>query len=319
MAKKISLFLCSVIMLLMLPIVGCSDNTDVKDNGKINIVTTIFPQYDFAREIVGDYANLNLLIPPGGESHTYEPTPKDIISVEEADVFLYIGGESEKWVEKILASVNTKDMQIVKLIDCVETVCIEEEDTHNHSGEEHHHSIDEHIWTSPLNSIKMVNTICDAICKADNSNQTIYTNNAKAYIEKLNKLDTTFKEIVANSQKKELVFGDRFPLIYFTQEYGLKYYSAFPGCSSETEPSASTLAWLSKKIKEESVPVVLKIELSNSTVADTLASETNTKVMTFYSCHNLTKEQFDNGENYISMMNKNIETLKIALLYNGVD
>ncbi|MEF2919972.1 MAG: metal ABC transporter substrate-binding protein [Acutalibacteraceae bacterium] len=319
MAKKISLFLCSVIMLLMLPIVGCSDNTDVKDNGKINIVTTIFPQYDFTREIVGDYANLNLLIPPGGESHTYEPTPKDVISVEEADVFLYIGGESEKWVEKILASVNTKDMQIVKLIDCVETVCIKEEDTHNHSGEEHHHSIDEHIWTSPLNAIKMVNTICDAICKADNSNQTIYTNNAKDYIEKLNKLDTTFKEIVVNSQKKELVFGDRFPLIYFTQEYGLKYYSAFPGCSTETEPSASTLAWLSKKIKEESVPVVLKIELSNSTVADTLASETNTKVMTFYSCHNLTKEQFDNGENYISMMNKNIETLKIALIYNGVD
>ncbi len=314
MLKKISTFLlCVVILSVILITTGCSNNTALKDNGKINIVSTIFPQYDFAREIVGDKANLELLIAPGGDSHTYEPTPQDIISVEEADVFLYIGGENDHWVEQILDSVDTDDMQIVKLLDCVETVCIEAEDIHSHENGAHKHIVDEHIWTSPLNAIKMVDTICDAICKADTSNKNTYTANATEYKEELKHLDEGFREIVKNSKRKEMVFGDRFPLIYFTNEYNLSYLSAFPGCSSETEPSASTLTLLSTKIKSENLPVILKIELSSSTVADTLAEETGAKVMTFYSCHNLSKEQFDNGENYLSMMTQNIDTLKTAL------
>ncbi len=313
MRKKL-ISLLAVLLLVAFTFTGCTAS-EKTDNGKINIVSTIFPQYDFAREITGDKANLKMLIQPGGESHTYEPTPQDIISIQEADVFLYIGGENDKWVEDILKSIDTTKIQVVKLIDCVELTCVgeTEEHTHSHSKDDHSHEFDEHIWTSPMNAKKMVETISNAICKADPENSDYYKENTATYCTKLIDLDTKIRNVVSSSTRNELVFGDRFPLIYFTNEYGLKYYSAFPGCSSETEPSASTIALLSDKVKQNNIPAILKIELSNSTVADTIANETSTKVLTFYSCHNLSKTQFENGENYISMMTENIETLKIAL------
>ena len=311
MRKKTILFL--VLLLLVITFTGCT-SSEKTDNGKINIVSTIFPQYDFAREIVGDRANLKMLIQPGGESHTYEPTPQDIISIQEADVFLYIGGENDAWVDDILKSIDTTEIQIVKLIDCVELTCVGETEEHNHShSDEHSNEFDEHIWTSPMNAKKMVEAISKAICNADPENSDYYNDNTAEYCVKLVDLDTKIRNVVSNAKRTELIFGDRFPLIYFTKEYGLIYHSAFPGCSSETEPSASTIALLSDKVEQKDIPVILKIELSNSTVADTIASETSTEVLTFYSCHNLSKTQFDNGENYISMMTENLETLKVAL------
>lgn len=314
MRKKIISFLVAV-LLITVTFTGCT-NTETTDNGKINVVSTIFPQYDFAREIAGDKANLKMLIQPGGDSHSYEPTPQDIISIQEADVFLYIGGENDAWVEDILDSVDTTDIQVVKLIDCVELTCVdetEEEHEHSHNEEEHNHEFDEHIWTSPMNAKKMVEVISEAICKADPENSSYYKDNATSYSVELMDLDTKMRDVVSNAKRTELIFGDRFPLIYFTKEYGLTYHAAFPGCSSETEPSASTIAFLTDKVKEDDIPVILKIELSSSTVADTIASETSTKVLTFYSCHNLSKTQFENGESYISMMTENLETLKVAL------
>lgn len=315
--RKKGISLLVVVLLFTLTFTGCTTTTET-DNGKINIVSTIFPQYDFAREITGDKANLKMLIQPGGESHSYEPTPQDIISIQEADVFLYIGGENDAWVEDILDSVDTSKTQVVKLIDCVELTCVdetEEEHEHSHDEEEHNHNheYDEHIWTSPMNAMKMVEVITEAICKADPENSSYYNDNATSYSVELMNLDTQIRNIVSNAKRTELIFGDRFPLIYFTKEYGLTYYAAFPGCSSETEPSASTIAFLADKVKQDNIPVILKIELSSGTVADTIASETSTKVLTFYSCHNLSKTQFENGESYISMMTENIETLKVAL------
>jgi len=314
MNKKHLSFLMAVLLIVLSVFTGC--NTEVEDNGKINIVSTIFPQYDFARNITGDKANLKMLIPPGGETHTYEPTPQDIISIQNADVFLYIGGESDVWVDSILESVDTSKTEIVKLIDCVDTFeeeVVEGMEAHedDEAGEEA--ETDEHIWTAPQNAVKMVNAINSAVCKADSSNSEFYTKNAEEYINKLKELDNSFAEIVSNSERKELIFGDRFPLRYFTEAYGLKYYAAFPGCASETEPSASTIAFLSDKVKEDKIPVVLKIELSSSAVAETVAKESGAKVLTFYSCHNLSKNQFDNGEDYISMMTENLDTLKTAL------
>lgn len=322
MYKKIISVILLVVIISSLFITGCSTDEDT-DNGKINVVATIFPQYDFARQIAGDKANLKMLIAPAGETHTYEPTPQDIINIEKSDVFLYIGGENDEWVEDILDSIDTEKTQVVKLIDYVDTVDEEivegmedDEDEHNedeHNEDEHTVEADEHIWTSPLNAIKMVNAIKEALCKADSANSNIYKANADKYISQLNELDGKFKDVVSNSERKELIFGDRFPLIYFTREYDLTYYAAFPGCSSETEPSASTIAFLTDKVKEDKASVVLKIELSNDAVAKTIAEETNAEVLTFYSCHNLTKEQFDNGETYLSMMTENVETLKKAL------
>lgn len=310
--RKKTILLVVLLLLAVITFTGCT-SSEKPDNGKINIVSTIFPQYDFAREIAVDKANFKMLIQPGGESHTYEPTPQDIISIQNADVFLYIGGENDAWVDDILNSIDTTEIQIVKLIDYVELTSVGEEE-HNHShSDEHSSEFDEHIWTSPMNAKKMVEAISEAICKADPENADYYNNNTANYSAKLIDLDTRIRDVVSNAKRTELIFGDRFPLIYFTKEYGLTYHAAFPGCSSETEPSASTIALLSDKVKQENIPVILKIELSNSTVADTIASETSTKVLTFYSCHNLSKTQFDNGESYLSMMTENIETLKIAL------
>lgn len=307
MRKRIIALIISVLISTTL-ITGCT--TQQTDDGKIDIVSTIFPQYDFAREIAGDKANLKMLIQPGGDSHSYEPTPQDIISIQEADVFLYIGGKNDAWVDDILNSIDTTDIQIVKLIDCVELTCADEGEINE---DEHNHEYDEHIWTSPLNAQKMVREISTAICNADPENADTYNANTTIYLNKLLDLDNSFKDVVKNSKRTELVFGDRFPLIYFTKDYGLKYYSAFPGCSAESEPSASTIANLTDIVKKKNIPVVLKIELSNSSVADTIASETSTEVLTFYSCHNLSKTQFDDGESYISMMTENVQTLKTAL------
>ncbi|MEE0264144.1 MAG: metal ABC transporter substrate-binding protein [Acutalibacteraceae bacterium] len=310
--RKKTLLLITMFIISVALLTACTASQQA-DNGKINIVSTIFPQYDFAREIAGDKANLKMLIQPGGEAHTYEPTPQDIINIQEADVFLYIGGENDAWVDDILKSIDTSNIQVVKLIDTVELQCVGETE-HNHThNSEHSHEFDEHIWTSPVNAQKMVQAISEAVCKADSQNEDYYKNNTKLYCDKLNELDENFKNITSISKRNELVFGDRFPLIYFTNEYGLTYHAAFPGCSSESEPSASDIAKLTDIVKKNNIPVILKIELSNSSVADTIASETSAKVCTFYTCHNLSKEQFDNGESYISMMTENLETLKTAL------
>lgn len=317
MLKKFTSLLLATAILFTLVLTGCNKAED-ESNGKINVVSTIFPQYDFSRQIAGDNANLKMLISPAGESHTYEPTPQDIISIENSDVFLYIGGENDKWVDDILDGIDTNKTKVVKLMDCVNTVEEEiiegmQEHTEEHEENNGAYGKDEHIWTSPINAISMVNTICNAMCNADKKNSDVYKENAKKYISQLKELDSEFRNVVDNAKNNELVFGDRFPLRYFTDEYGLKYYAAFPGCSSETEPSAATIAFLTDKVKEDKIPVILKIELSNGVVANTIAEETNTEVMTFYSCHNLTKEQFENGETYLSMMTENITTLKKAL------
>lgn len=232
-------------------------------------------------------------------------------------MFLYIGGESDAWVDNILDSVDTSKTKVVKLIDYVDTLqeeTVEGMQEEKHSDEDDNEpETDEHIWTSPKNAIKMVNAISDAICQADSQNDKYYKENTKDYVSKLEELDKSFSEIVKNGKRNEIIFGDRFPLIYFTKEYGLKYYAAFPGCASETEPSASTIAFLTDKVKEDKIPVVFKIELSSSAVADTIAGETGAKVLTFYSCHNLTKDQFNNGETYLSMMTDNLAVLKTAL------
>ncbi len=308
--KILSLLLIAVVFLLSLS--ACA-NTTPKDDGKLNVVATIFPQYDFARQIAKEKANIHMLIPPAGEVHTYEPTPQDIIRIEEADLFLYIGGESDSWVDSILDSVDTQKTKIIRLIDYVTTVneeTVEGMETDNDDGET---EIDEHIWTSPQNAIKMVNVISETVCQADKQNAEFYRTNTENYIRQLNELDQQFKEVVDKATRKELIFGDRFPLRYFTEAYHLDYYAAFPGCSSETEPSASTIAFLTDKVRKDNIPIILKIELSNPAVAETIAKETNTKVMTFYSCHNLSKEDFDNGETYLSLMTKNVTTLKTVL------
>ena len=286
------------------------------DDGKISVVTTIFPQYDFVRQIAGDSVDLQMLLKPGEETHSYEPTPQDIIAIQNSDIFIYVGGENDAWVEDILDSMPEADMVTLKLMDCVDT--LEEEHVHHEDEAEEEdahsaHEIDEHVWTSPVNASKIVEQIKDLLVECDPDNEQTYETNAAAYEEDLEELDGEFRSVVDSAERRLVIFGDRFPFRYFADEYGLDYYAAFPGCASDTEPSAATMAFLINKVREEKVPAVLKMELSNENIAGAIAEATGTEVRTFYSCHNLSAEEFEEGETYLSMMQKNVETLKEVL------
>lgn len=313
--------------------IGLSGCTSTKnDSGKMKVVTTIFAPYDFARQITNDKADVTMLLAPGAETHSYEPSPQDIIAISECDVFIYVGGENDTWLDGILETVENDHMEIIKLMDCVETVPEEipegmeaeddhdseysnhEEDVdnnaHNHSDEE---EWDEHVWTSPINAMIICRKMNEVFSKIDPENANEYQTNLDNYIAVLENLDNDFKEVVAEGKRKLLVFGDRFPLRYFVEEYNLDYYAAFPGCSSETEAGASTVAFLIDKVNDENIPVVFKIELSNGNIAQTISGGTDAEVMTFYSCHNVTKSDFDAGLTYVDLMKKNVDSLKIAL------
>lgn len=228
------------------------------DDGKISVVTTIFPQYDFVRQIAGDSVDLQMLLKPGEETHSYEPTPQDIIAIQNSDIFIYVGGENDAWVEDILDSMPEADMVTLKLMDCVDTLeeehveGMQEQPGHSHEEEEdaHHedeaeeedahsaHEIDEHVWTSPVNASKIVEQIKDLLVECDPDNEQTYEANAAAYEEDLAELDGEFRSVVDSAERRLVIFGDRFPFRYFADEYGLDYYAAFPGCASDTEPSA---------------------------------------------------------------------------------
>ncbi|WP_353095184.1 metal ABC transporter substrate-binding protein [Tissierella praeacuta] len=332
--KRIISFIL-IFTIIIFALIGCNSNSkDNKNdvNNKLKIVTTIFPQYDFVREIAGNSVDLTMLIKPGSESHSYEPTPQDIIKIQSSDIFIYVGGESDKWVDKILESMDISNMKIISLLDCVDAVEEEivegMEDEHDHdeleneeeiseklSGHNHHEEIeyDEHVWTSPRNAIKIVEQIKEILVIKDQNNKNIYEANAKGYVKSLIDLDKLYKEIVSNASRKTIVFGDRFPFRYFADSYGLKYYAAFPGCSTESEASASTVAFLIDKVKSESIPVVFHIELSNEKMADVICESTGAKKLLMHSCHNITNDDFINGISYLDLMNSNAENLKEAL------
>ena len=319
--KKIIIIMLAALVLISC--CACKNETDKKSG--LKIVASNFPGYDFAREIASDNAEITLLLSPGEESHSYEPTPKEIISILDCDVFICVGGESESWLDGILDSVGSKDMNIVRMIDCTEL--IDEElpyETQDEDGHEHDHDHgdgengdgvekDEHVWTSPLNAIKICERIEGAIEKADPENKDVYKKNLLDYTEELKSLDRDIKETVSKGKTKTLVFGDRFPFAYFAKEYGLECYAAFPGCSPETEPSSKTVAFLIDEVKSKRLPAVLYLEMSSRKIADAICEATGAVPLLFHSCHNVSKDELESGQTYLSLMRKNLETLKTAL------
>jgi zinc transport system substrate-binding protein len=312
--KRIFLLTLSVFALLLFA-AGCTQKKNNKvQNGKITITATIFPPYDFVRAVAADKVNLSMLLPPASESHSFEPTPKDIITIQNSDIFIYVGGESDAWVNRILESMDTRNMTIISLMDTVDVV--EEEVVEGMEEEEEEEegvAYDEHVWTSPQNAVRIVRSITDALCTADTANADFYRQNAKEYIAQLDELDTEFQAVVSNTKHKTIVFGDRFPFRYFADRYGLSYFAAFPGCSTETEPSAGTVAFLIEKMKHEHIPVVFHIELGNERMADAVAEETGAEKLLLHACHNISKKDFENGIGYADLMRKNVENLRRAL------
>ncbi len=290
------------------------------EDGKINVVATIFPEYDFLRQIGGDHLNLTMLLTPGAETHSFEPTPQDIKEVTNADLFVYVGGDSDAWVDSILDSVDTEQTRIVTLMDCVDLVEEEvvegmtpESEEETEEGTEEETEYDEHVWTSPKNAIRIVQKLCDNLVEIDPANAGDYKQNTKDYIAQLEDLDQQFQDVVDSAKRKEIIVGDRFPFRYFVDEYGLTYYAAFPGCSTDTEASAATIAFLTDKVKEDEIPVVFHIELSNEKICDSICEETGAKSELLNAVHNVTKKDFESGVTYMDLMEHNVDVLKEAL------
>lgn len=300
--------LIAALLCLCLILCGCTAQPEKPhDETKLQIVCTSFPAYDFAREIAGDRAELTLLIKPGSEVHSYEPTPKDMIRIQESDLFICNGGESEQWAKTLI----TPELNTIYMMDCVDTV--EESADGIYNAEDGEPELDEHVWTSPLNAIKISEEICNALCKLDTDNAEEYKMNFAAYKAQLMALDREFRQVIKNSGKHTLVFADRFPMRYFALEYGLDCYAAFPGCSSETEPSAKTVAYLIDRVREDKIPAVLYMEFSNQKMADVICEDTGCKKLPFYSAHSVSAEQFEQGVSYLDLMRINLNSLKEAL------
>lgn len=311
MIKKISALFTALSLSALL--VSCGPAAENAGDSRISVVTTIFPQYDFVRQIAGDNVNLTMLLRPGAESHTYEPTPQDMILIQDCDLFIYNGGEGDVWVDSILESVS-RPVNTIAMMDLAETV--EEETVEGMKTEdegEDEPELDEHVWTSPENAVRIVSGISEGLCKADPEHAELYKLNTEKYILGLEALDQRFDDIVSKSARSTVIFGDRFPFRYFADSYGLDYYAAFPGCSTESEPGASTISFLIEKVKKESIPVVFKIEFSSGKIAEAIAEETGAEVLEFHSCHNVTTDDLNSGETYISLMNRNADNLEKAL------
>ncbi len=313
-----------LVILLILIVIGAtfaifkSGKNTKKDTNKIQVVVSNFASYDFLRAIIGDNNNVELtfLLGPGKNSHSYEPTAQDLIAIQNADLFVYVGGEMEQWADKVLDSLDNKNIKVICIADSVETIEEKEVDgAEEEEEEEEEGAFDEHIWTSPSNAIKMVSSLEKAMEEIDTNNAEKYKKNAENYIAQIKDVDSKIQQIVDNKVRDRLIFADKMPMQYFMDYYDLQVSAAFSGCSTETEPSAKTIAYLLEKVKTEKIPVVLYIELNPGRVANTIVREAGNgcEAMQIQTLHNVSLDDFNNGETWVSLMTRNIEVLKKAL------
>ncbi len=331
--KKYTAFIMS--MILMATATGCSAGAkgasaagNPLNSDKIKVVTTIFPEYDWAKQVVGDDSenvDLTLLLDNGTDLHSYQPTTEDMLKISEADLFIYVGGESDTWVDDALKNATNKDMKVINLMETLgddikeEEVVegMEAEEEEEEEGEGHDEvEYDEHVWLSLENAETIVNEIAKNLVEVDKENAEKYENNAETYNEKLDTLAEEYKSAAQASKIKTVLFGDRFPFRYLTDELGLKYYAAFVGCSAETEASFETITFLANKVDELSLPAVLTIENSDQKIAKTIVENTkgkNQKILTLDSMQSVKRADIDEGKTYLSIMESNLEVLEAAL------
>ena len=339
MMKKIIALLLALLMAVGM-LAGCAKQNDDDTNAttdELRIVTTIFPAYDWVKEILGDkadHADITMLLDNGVDLHSYQPTADDIVKISDCDLFLYVGGESEGWVEDALKNSANKDRKVISLLDVLgDSVKSEEvvegmqEEEHEHEegeaheheeGEAHEHEeeADEHVWLSLKNAEVLVGAISNALQELDAENKDIYAANADAYMKKLAALDAEYQTAVDNATRKTVLFGDRFPFRYLADDYALNYYAAFVGCSAETEASFETISFLAKKADELKLPCVLTIEGKNHKIAETIVKNTAQKsqrILTMDSMQSTTSKDVASGTTYLSVMEKNLAVLKEAL------
>lgn len=329
--KKATALILALLM-MMSSLVGCGKKNDAANadkTDKLKVVTTIFPEYDWVKEILGDKAGdaeITMLLDKGGDLHSYQPTADDIDRIADCDLFIYVGGESDDWVKDALKNSMNKDMKVINLLDVLKNSIKTEETKPGMQAEEEHKGgkndeheekeYDEHVWLSLKNVKPLVEKISEDLQELDPENKEIYASNTKAYVKKLSDLDDKYRETVDTAKRKTVLFGDRFPFRYLTDAYGLNYYAAFAGCSAETEASFKTVSFLAKKMDELKLPCVLTIEGSKHKIAETIVKNTaekNQKVRTMDSMQSTTSKDADKGATYLSIMEKNLSVLKKAL------
>lgn len=319
MKKLIAIILCIFIVISVCTLSGCS-NTN-KDNGKITIVTTIFPIYDWVREISKDNENIeiSMLLDNGVDLHSFQPTADDIVKISTCNMFIYVGGESDEWVSDALKQATNKDMIVVNLLDVLGNSVKEEEVKEGMEAEEEGEEepeYDEHVWLSLKNAKVLCEYISEQFCKLDADNKEKYQSNTKAYTGELDTLDGEYKTAVDNANVKTVVFGDRFPFRYLVDDYGLDYYAAFVGCSAESEASFETIVFLASKVDEFNLKAILQIESADGKIAQTIKDNTKTKdqeILTMDSMQSTTSQQVNEGATYLSAMKANLDVLKSAL------
>jgi zinc transport system substrate-binding protein len=318
MKKKIAVIFLALVCALPSVLSGCKGG----GAGRVKVVATIFPCYDFARAAAGGGDGITMLIDPGAEVHTYEPSVRDVETIRNCQLFIYIGGESDVWVETVLSPADTSGMRILRLMDCVEAVeeevvegmQEEEEEEAEEEGEEPEY--DEHIWTSPANAVRMVNAVRDALIELDGGNAAEYAENAAAYVEKITGVQRDLRRAVDSAVRKKIVVADRFPFRYLADEFGLEYAAAFPGCSAESDISAATLAYLVNVVRSENIPCVYYLEMGGVNIANTVRNEVQRdktkRVATalLHSCERVTAAEFRSGATYVSLMKNNVTALK---------
>ncbi len=309
--KKIMAVLLTFFLIIGIIFIALGNtNTNIQTDNKITVITSLFPEYDFVKQIGKEKVDVQILLPPGTESHTYEPTPNDIININQADMFVFTSNEMEPWAEKIANSIDSNTV-IMQAANNINLIKIE----HNHEENENHqeHEYDAHVWLNPINAIEMVKNITDKLCEISPENAEYFRKNAEEYIEELEELDDDIETVVLNSKRNKLVFGGEFAYIYFINRYKLEYATAYDGCGEGAEPSVAKVKEIVDTINNENIPVIFYQELSEGKVANIIADETNAKALVFHTAHNVTSEDLKNDVTYVSIMRENLKNVKQAL------
>lgn len=326
MKRILKICLYTIALAVAVFMVGCKGNDLPVDDGKLKIVTTIFPEYDWVKQIAGNSNNLDItfLMKNGGDLHSYSPSAEDILKISSCDMLVYVGGESDKWIEEILENSVNSNIKTINLMNVLGEKVKEEElvegmeddDHDDHDDDDAELEYDEHVWLSLDNAELFVKSITENLCAIDSENAGTYKANCERYLSQLDALDDEYEEVIENSKYKTLIFADRFPFRYLTDDYDLSYYAAFKGCSAETEASFETITFLANKADELNLPRILTIDGSDGKIAKTVAATSKNKDRMIYSLDSLqsvTDNEVQSGKTYIKAMESNLEILKKAL------
>jgi len=290
--RILPIFLC---ILLCVSLLACARRPE-REQGRFCIVTAAFPEYDFARAVAGELAEIHMLLPPGASAHSFDPSPADMRRILDADIFLYTGGEGEVWIDTLLAAWDGSGPAIVCLVDFMD-----------------YDGLDPHIWTSPQKAMLLLDAITEGICAKDPENASIYWENSDRYWLELREIDRELIELVTNAPRNKIVVADRFPFYYLANDYGLTYAAAFSGCSDQADASAKTVASLINAVAAESIPYVYYVEFSNRRVAEAICGQTGAGMLLLHSCHNVTRDDFESGVTYADLMRGNLINLRKGL------